>query len=183
MAIAERPVRRLITVDGPDGRSRVLEDAPVQDVLRDPARPGFRLVRVWATDRTPAVALAAQQVAAMAQSLGAPAGGSVFRIMVLPPDAAWQGKVQRADVEAWFRSAGSPQLCCAPQDARHAYMQESRTLDLCVVLEGEPTLVLDDGEVTLAPTDTVVQRASRHAWSNRGTRDCVVAISSHDAQL
>jgi hypothetical protein len=183
MNIADRPVRRLVTIDGADGRSCLLSDAPVEDVLRDPARPGFALARVWATDRTPALALAAQQVRAMESSLVAQAGGSVFRVLTLPPDANWQGKVTRSDVEAFFRAAGSPGLCCAERDARHPYMQESRTLDLCVVLEGEPTLVLDEGEVTLAPADTVVQRASRHAWSNRGTQPCVIAISSHDARL
>jgi uncharacterized cupin superfamily protein len=61
-------------------------------------------------------------------------------------------------------------------------MQKTRTLDLCVVLEGEPTLVLDHDRLTLAPTDTVVQRATRHAWSNRTGTPCVIAISSHDAQ-
>jgi hypothetical protein len=183
MAIADRAPRRLITVDAADGRSHALSDGPVQDVLRDPARPGFALYRVWATDRSPAVALAAREIESMAQSLGAPAGGSVFRIVVLPPDASWRDRVTRAEVEAWFRAAGSPEACCSEAQARHPYMQHSRTLDLCVVLEGEATLVLDAGEVTLAPSDTVVQRAARHAWSNRGARPCVIAISSHDARI
>jgi len=182
MAIAERPVRRLITVDGPDGRSHMLQDAPItDDVLRDPARPGFSLTRVWATNRTPAVALAAQQVRDMAASLGAPAGGAVFRILVLPPDDTWLAKVRREQVQAFFEQAGSPEACCWSADGPHPYMQKTRTLDLCVVLEGEPTLVLDREQLTLAPTDTVVQRATRHAWSNRSSQPCVIAISSHDA--
>lgn len=180
MTIAERPLRRLVTVDGPDGRSFLLADGAVDDVLRDPARPGFSLTRIWATDGTPALALAAEQVRAMAWSLGAPTHGSVFRVLVLPPDAGWRTTTTPAQVQAWFRSAGSPEAWCGP-DAPHPYMQKTRTLDLCVVLEGEPTLVLDHGPVTLAPGDTVVQRATRHAWSNRTDRPCVVAISSHDA--
>jgi hypothetical protein len=179
MAIAERPVRRLITVDGADGSSFALSDGPVDDVLRDPARPGFSLARVWATDRTPALALAAGQVHAMARSLGAPAGGSVFRILVLPPDASWRDRVGPEDVQAFFRAAGSPHAWCGP-GAAHPYMQRTGTLDLCVVLEGTPTLVLDDAQVTLAPTDTVVHRGGRHAWANGSRTPCVIAISSHD---
>jgi hypothetical protein len=183
MTIAERPVRRLITVDRGDGRSCMLQDAPItDDVLRDPARPGFSLVRVWATDRTPAIALAARQVRQMAASLGAPAGGAVFRILVLPPDASWQGKVSPEQVRAFFVAAGSPEACCLAPGAPHPYMQKTRTLDLCVVLEGEPTLVLDHEQLTLAASDTVVQRATRHAWSNRTHQPCVIAISSHDAR-
>jgi hypothetical protein len=180
MTIADRGLRRLITVDGRDGRSFLLADGPVDDVRRDPARPGHSLTRVWATDGTPALALAAERVHAMAWSLGAPTHGSVFRVLVLPPDAGWRARVTSAEVQAWFRATGSPEAWCGPE-APHPYMQRTRTLDLCVVLEGEPTLVLDHGPVTLAPSDTVVQRATRHAWSNLSDRPCVVAISSHDA--
>jgi len=60
-------------------------------------------------------------------------------------------------------------------------MQKTRTLDFCLVLEGEITLVLDTDEVDLKAGDTVVQRGTNHAWSNRSNRPCVVAFSSHDA--
>jgi len=60
-------------------------------------------------------------------------------------------------------------------------MQKTRTLDFCLVLEGEIILVLDTEEVHLKAGGTVVQRGTNHAWSNRSTRPCVVTISSHDA--
>jgi len=59
-------------------------------------------------------------------------------------------------------------------------MQKTRTLDFCLVLDGEGTLVLDTQEIHLKPGDTVIQRGTNHAWSNRSTRPCTVAISSHD---
>ena len=62
-------------------------------------------------------------------------------------------------------------------------MQKAQTLDFCLVLEGEITLVLDTAEVHLKAGDTVVQRGTGHAWSNRSDRPCVVAFSSHDAAL
>jgi len=65
--------------------------------------------------------------------------------------------------------------------APHPYMQRTRTLDFCLVLEGEITLVLDIEEVSLKAGDTVIQRGTNHAWSNRSNAPCVVAISSHDA--
>src|SRR5262249_51802730 len=65
--------------------------------------------------------------------------------------------------------------------APHPYMQKSQTLDFCLVLDGEITLVLDTAEVNLKAGDTVVQRGTNHAWSNRSTRPCTIAFSSHDA--
>jgi uncharacterized cupin superfamily protein len=60
-------------------------------------------------------------------------------------------------------------------------MQKTGTLDLCLILEGEVTLVLDTEEVHLKAGDTVVQRGTNHAWSNRSDKWCRIAISSHDA--
>ncbi len=37
-------------------------------------------------------------------------------------------------------------------------------------------------EVQLRAGDTVVQRGTNHAWSNRSQRPCVVAFSSHDGE-
>ncbi|HTP97313.1 MAG TPA: cupin domain-containing protein, partial [Burkholderiales bacterium] len=67
-------------------------------------------------------------------------------------------------------------------EAPHPYMQRTRTLDFCLVLEGEITLVLDTAEVELKAGDTVVQRGTNHAWSNRSNRPCTIAFSSHDAR-
>jgi uncharacterized cupin superfamily protein len=61
-------------------------------------------------------------------------------------------------------------------------MQQTRTLDFCLVLEGAITLVLDTEEVQLKAGDTVVQRGTNHAWSNRSGQPCVIAFSSHDAK-
>jgi quercetin dioxygenase-like cupin family protein len=72
-------------------------------------------------------------------------------------------------------------VCFPPESNRRPQMQRTRTLDFCLVLEGEITLVLDLEEVHLKAGDTVVQRGTNHAWRNRSAQPCVVAISSHDA--
>jgi mannose-6-phosphate isomerase-like protein (cupin superfamily) len=110
-----------------------------------------------------------------------PRGGSVCRIVTVPPDEVWAGTVGAAEVQAYFRAMGSPGASRYTAGAPHPYMQRTRTLDFCLVLEGVITLVLDTTEVSLAAGDIVVQRGTSHAWSNRSTRPCVIAISSHDA--
>ena len=62
-------------------------------------------------------------------------------------------------------------------------MQKMRTLDFVIVQEGEIVLVLDTQEVVLKAGDFVVQRGTRHAWSNRSAKPAVLAIASHDGAL
>ena len=76
---------------------------------------------------------------------------------------------------------GMPRASTYSPQAPDPYMQKTRTLDFCLILEGEVTLVLDTEEVELRTGDTVVQRGTNHAWSNRSDQPCRIAISSHDA--
>jgi mannose-6-phosphate isomerase-like protein (cupin superfamily) len=154
-----RPIRRIVCIDDEKGKSKAIHDGPSPDVRTDPARPGFSSTRIWVTDATPARIKGVRETVHLPHTLEPPSGGSVCRIVAFPPDRAFRG------------GARGP----------HAGMQKTRTLDFCLVLEGEITLVLDGEEVELKAGDTVVQRGTRHAWSNRSDSPCVVAISSHDA--
>ena len=176
-----KPVRRIVTVDGEDGRSKAIADGPSPDVQADPARPGYAATRIWVTDRTPARINGVRETLHLPHTLEPPRGGSVCRVVTFPPDASWKGRVGVKEVRDYFHAAGSPGASIWSLLAPHPYMQKTRTLDFCLVLEGEITLVLDRQEVQLAAGDTVVQRGTNHAWSNRSGGPCVIAISSHDA--
>jgi quercetin dioxygenase-like cupin family protein len=141
-----KPVRRIVCADGPDGKSKAVDDGPAP-VRTDPARPGFSSAFIWATDATPA-----RIGGDPPRVLAPPPGGSLCRILTFPPERG-----------------------------PHRGIQRTRTLDFCLILEGEITLVLDTEEVELRAGDTAVQRGTRHAWSNRSDAPCVIAISSHDA--
>jgi hypothetical protein len=151
-------------------------------VRADPARPGFSSTRIWVTDRTPARMEGVRDTLGAPHTIEPPAGGSVCRVVTFPPDAAWQGKVGAKEVQAYFAAMGSPGASTYGSKAPHPYMQRTRTLDFCLVLDGEITLVLDTQEVHLEAGDTVVQRGTNHAWSNRSGRPCTIAFSSHDAR-
>jgi mannose-6-phosphate isomerase-like protein (cupin superfamily) len=181
MAEPARPIRRIVTIDDDQGRSTAIADGPSPDVRLDPARPGFSMTRIWVTDRTPARIKDIRETVQWPHTIEPPPGGSVCRILIFPPDAGYRGKVGAKEVQAFFHAVGSPGASTYSASAPHPYMQRTRTLDFCLVLEGEITLVLDTEEVHLTAGDTVVQRGTNHAWSNRSSRPCVVAISSHDA--
>ena len=176
---APKPVRRIVTVDDDSGKSLAIHDGPVSDVRTDLARPGFASAQIWATDATPARITRAG--GALPHGIEPPPRGSVCRIVTIPPDATFRGKIGADEVAAFFHAMGSPAASTYSAQAPHPYMQKTRTLDFCLILEGEITLVLDTTEVPLAAGDTVVQRGTNHAWSNRSNRYCTIAISSHDA--
>ena len=175
-----KPVRRIVCIDNEDGRSEAISDAPSPDVRTDPARPGFASTRIWVTDATPARIKGIRETLHLPHTLEPPLRGSVCRIVTFPPDSVFRGKVGAREVESYFRAMGSPQASTYSKEAPHPYMQKTRTLDFCLVLEGEVTLVLDTEEVALKAGDTVIQRGTNHAWSNRSDAPCVIAISSHD---
>jgi quercetin dioxygenase-like cupin family protein len=53
--------------------------------------------------------------------------------------------------------------------SRHPMMHVTPTLDYIVLLSGEISLLLDDGDpIELKPFDAVVQRATNHSWVNTG---------------
>jgi uncharacterized cupin superfamily protein len=173
-------VRRIVVVDEND-RSRVIADGAPPDVRTDPARPGFSCARIWATDRTPIHLKGVREALQLPHTLVPPPCGSSCYVVTFPPDASYRGKVGASDVAAYFAMMGAREASTWSAQAPHPYMQKTRTLDFCLVLEGEITLVLDTAEVQLRAGDTVVQRGTNHAWSNRSDRPCRIAFSSHDA--
>jgi mannose-6-phosphate isomerase-like protein (cupin superfamily) len=58
----------------------------------------------------------------------------------------------------------------------HPGMHATNTVDYLVVLSGELTLILEEGEVTLKTGDTLVDRGVSHAWENRGSEPALCAI-------
>ena len=61
-------------------------------------------------------------------------------------------------------------------------MHRTRTLDYIVLLKGQITLLLDEGDVDLEPFDVVVQRGTNHGWVNKGTTPALLAVVMIDAE-
>ena len=175
-----KPQRRVVAIDREPGKSSLVLDTSSPDVRFDPARPGFAIHRMWVVDSCPAKIV--YETLHLPNVLIPPASGSVMNVFTFPPDEAWKGKVGEREVKAYFNSVGASRASTYSADARHPYMQKTRTLDLCIVLEGEIVLVLDTGEVTLRQGEFIINRGVNHAWSNRSGKPAVVSIASHDGK-
>ena len=175
-----KTARRVVTIDRVPNRGSVIADGPAPDIRTDPARPGFMVSRLWVTDGSPAKIV--NETLHLPHTIEPPGKGSVLRVYHFPPDKAWLGKVGKTEVEAYFKAMGSPGASAYQAQAPHPYMQKTRSLDICAVLEGEVTLVLDTQEVKLSAGNVVVQRGTRHAWSNRSDKPAIVSVASHDGK-
>lgn len=171
--------RRVVVVDEGE-HSKVIADGPSPDIRTDPARPGYALSRFWVSEAPPIRLKDMRETLHLPNTLEPPKAGSTCYMVTFPPDSAFAGKVGSKDVEAYFTSLGSPGASTYSANAPHPYMQKTRTLDFCLVVEGAITLVLDTEEVELKAGDIVVQRGTNHAWSNRSEQPCIIAFSVHD---
>src|SRR5580704_13176323 len=106
-----KPVRRIVTIDDDRGASHAIADGPSPDVRTDPARPGYASTRIWVTTASPpAIAKQYRDALLLPNMMVPPSHGSVCRIVMIPPDASWRGKVGAPEVAAFFQQMGAPHV-------------------------------------------------------------------------
>jgi mannose-6-phosphate isomerase-like protein (cupin superfamily) len=95
-------------------------------------------------------------------------GGTMFRLFTIPPDDPTMKPADVTAMQDWFfKEVGDP--AARVDTSRHPMMHTTATIDYIVLLSGEISLMLDEGEpIKLKPFDAVVQRATNHSWVNTG---------------
>ena len=165
-------IRRVVTGHDASGKAVVLSDGPVPTVHSNPIRPGQLSFEVWKTHAMPVPIDAAEpEPTAGARSLQPPPHGTLFRISVVPPESEETRKLTPEQARELFRKSGAGEASTFGSGGRHPMMHRTETVDYAVVLEGEITLLLDEGDVQLKAGDVVIQRGTSHAWSNRSGKN------------
>ena len=170
--------RRIVTGHNAKGEAIIVSDAPPTrvQVLGDGHGPTF--YEVWNTRETPAaIDRASGEPYEPKLTLTPPRNGTRIRVLDVPPDSSSMRDIDPEQARAHFAEVGaaaaSTHLGVA---SRHPHMHRTETIDYGIVLEGEITLLVDDGEVTVHAGDIVVQRGTNHAWSNRSGQSCRIAF-------
>jgi hypothetical protein len=166
-------IRRVVTADGADGRSRIVEDAAAAAIRTVPERPGYRAVNVWRTGETPA-RIGAADASAGHRGVLPPENGTILRICDFPPEPKDPKELKRL-LDATFGSIYSD-ADHARATARHPGMHRTETVDYAIVLEGEIWAVMDEGETLLHAGDVLIQRGTNHAWANRSASTARIAF-------
>jgi mannose-6-phosphate isomerase-like protein (cupin superfamily) len=169
--------RRIVTGHNAAGQAVILSDAPpsrVQVIGGD----GPTFYEVWNTRETPALIDRASAEPFEPQlSLAPPENGTRIRVLDIPPETSSIRDIDPKKAWALFAEVGAAGASThAGAASRHPHMHRTETIDYGIVLEGEITLLVDEGEVTVRAGDIVVQRGTNHAWANRSGRSCRIAF-------
>ncbi|CAM3013103.1 Cupin domain [Legionella steigerwaltii] len=127
----------------------------------------------WATDQMPAPMRGDNILDGIPTRLEPPPNGTVFRYFVIPP-VEKNLSPQEADLKAQavFATAGASH--CRVDTRLNPMMHTTKSIDYVVILKGEVTLLLDEGEIKLKPFDAVVQRGTNHYWINNSTEPALL---------
>ena len=162
-----RAIRRVVTGHDKSGKAVVLSDGAVPVVHSNPMRPGQMSYEVWKTSAMP-IPLAAveSEPTGGKRQLHPVPGGTVFRISEVPPESDAIRNMTPEQSRAAFAASNAEDASTWGRGGRHPLMHRTETVDYAVVLEGEITLIMDEGDVKLKAGDVVIQRGTNHAWRN-----------------
>ena len=163
--------RRVVTGHDAKGRSVVLMDGESPHGFFLEKAGGLQLTELWETRSSPVDNSGAKDAAGHERRIEPVDGGTVFRIIEYPPDSV---RLKTLAPDSFFPEMGAQASDKA--ERRHPGMHKTNTVDYAIVLSGEIYAVLDEGEVLLRAGDCLVQRGTRHAWSNRTEEPCVIAF-------
>lgn len=178
-------VRRVVTGHDEKGRSIILFDGPAPNALAYPPGSGGCFTKLWATDRSPANNQGNADAGDGPISIEPPPGGTGFFVAHIPPSQEQEIGSDLTEEEMAKFSAQAALI--GAQDShvesnRDPSMHRTKTLDYLVLLAGEITLILDEGDVVLKPFDVVIQRGTSHTWKNTGTTEAILLAVMIDAE-
>ena len=165
-------LRRIITENGADGRSRILIDGEAAKLI---AVEEAGLAEIWTAPLAPGRLYdAADALKDQDLRLGpAPDAVKVRWFTVAPDDDGRTAEEKEAAAAFAFAAVGAAEA--RVDTSRHPMMHKTNTLDVIVLVKGAVDLVLDEGAPTpLKPGDVVIQRATNHAWINHGTETALL---------
>jgi mannose-6-phosphate isomerase-like protein (cupin superfamily) len=180
-----RVFQRVVTGHDSHGRAVIQSAAPPTrvQVIGDGKGPTF--YEVWNTRETPALIDRAGGEPFESQlTLAPPAHGTRIRVLDIPPETDAMSEVDQSEAQALFAEIGAVGASThADSGSRHPHMHRTQTVDYGIILDGEITLLVDDGEVLVRAGDIVIQRGTNHAWANRSGRPCRIAFILIDGQF
>jgi hypothetical protein len=161
-------VRRVVTGHDATGKAIVLSDDAPPHVTRPEHQPGLAFHELWSTRSTPSpVGFDEAEPTDIHRDTHPPAGGTVIRIVDIPPEGPNGPEFDKETARKLFEKVGLAENAEHTIPGRHPLMHRTESIDYGIVLEGQIVLLLDDSEVVLEAGDTVIQRGTIHAWTNR----------------
>lgn len=170
-----KPIRRVVMGHDENGKAIVQSDGPAPFVHVNPRDENDWSTDLWRSSETPVQIERAPAETTLGPRRQMPhPNGTVFRINHFAPESE---EVRNRTVEqarAAFAALGNEPASTYGRGGSHPASHRTETLDYALILSGEITMIIDDGEVELSAGDVVIQCGTNHAWSNRSGAPCEV---------
>ncbi|UGV29117.1 cupin domain-containing protein [Rhodopseudomonas boonkerdii] len=172
--------RRVVTGRDENGKS-VLKSFDGAQVVEIDANPGLTFYELYMTEGVPQLTgREPDPMLAGTKAFPGP-GGTLFRLISYPPKRpeGWKPP-PGVTMESGLRELSEKVPGMGDHFERDVPgMHTSDTIDYGIVVRGEMTLELDDGQkVHLRQGDCVVQNGTRHRWRNPLEEPCLMAFIS-----
>jgi mannose-6-phosphate isomerase-like protein (cupin superfamily) len=185
MAAPIKPIRRVVTGNDAQGRSRVLFDSAAPNAKLNAIRAGTCMTDLWVFSECPVNISGERDDGRLPFNFEPPPHGGHLRVVQSPakepgydpandPTAVPLHEPRRRPGGTWDK--GGANGFSSP-------VHKSETVDYGIVLEGEVTLIMDEGETVVRAGDIVIQRGTNHGWANRSGRHCRIAFILIDGQF
>jgi hypothetical protein len=171
-----RPMKRVVTGHDGNGQAVIISAAEPPNIVELQKMPGTVFYELWRTTESPAPVDNGPDLTLGPLRLPPTSGGTVFRIVDIPPDTTESLRRSAEEMKQAFGEIGDADASTVKRDSPHPLMHRTQSIDYGIVLEGEIALILDQGEVALKAGDVVVQRGTNHGWANRGRKTCRMAF-------
>ena len=175
------PPKRVLTGRDEAGKSVFKSVDVTPKVVEIENNPGLTFYELYLTDGVPRLT-GLEPDPMLKGTIGFPGpGGTMFRLISYPPKRpeGWKPP-PGATFESGIRELSEKLPGMGDHFERGAPgMHTSDTIDYGIVVRGEMTLELDDGQkVHLRQGDTIVQNGTRHRWRNPLSEPCLMAFIS-----
>jgi len=172
-------LRRIVTGNDANGRSSILIDgAPARLLAADEGG----LAEIWEAASGDGLLSRDDRLSGEDVRLEPAPGAVKARWFTVPVEDNFASAEER-EAKAAFGFAACGASHARIDTTRHPMMHKTETLDVIILIKGVVDLLLDNGEAkTLKPGDVVIQRATNHAWVNRGTETALLVAVLMNAE-
>ena len=176
--MALTPIRRVVTGNDEQGRSKVVWDGPSPGT-HETRFEGRGHTDFWVWRETPPSLDGNEDAGTWDDEFPGPVQGGHLRVV------HWLAKTEQSPSNdpykapeqhgrTWDRGGGN--------DYNRSYMHKTQSVDYGILLSGERAMELDDAKLTLVPGDIVIDVGAWHLWDSSKS-GCLMAFDMFDAQF
>jgi hypothetical protein len=167
-------MRRVITGNHPKGKSFIIIDGGPSSHTGSPDLGG--LFEIWEDAASgPLDPRLHDDLGARRPVLGPRKGNVQVRWFVInpTPPGITKAELDRIARERFAEFDGAHHII---DQSRHPAMHETHSIDIICLLQGDASLILEEGETRLKPGQVVIQRGTNHAWQAHGGPALFLAV-------